>query len=299
MKSTVGNRLEGELIKLVKGGATISGASAPKMQAMRSTFMRSASRIWQVGLLAVALLAPLGASAQELVVSAAASLTNAFREIGATFERTHPGVKVVFNFAASGPLLQQIAQGAPADVFASADQESMDRAEQQNLIVAATRGDFVANKLVLVTPADSPVAVKALADLTQPGVKRIAIGNPATVPAGRYAKGALEAAGLWEPLQPKFVHADSVRQALAYVARAEAEAGFVYVTDAGIEKDKVKVAAEVPVATPILYPIAQVAASRNPALAREFLGYVLSPAGQKQLAGFGFASPEPRYAGSR
>jgi molybdate transport system substrate-binding protein len=257
------------------------------------------TRVGSAGLLALTLLAPLCASAQELVVSAAASLTNAFKEMGAAFEQTHPGVKVVYNFAASGPLLQQIAQGAPADVFASADQESMDRAQQQNLIVAGTRTDFVANKLVLVTPADSTVVVKSLADLTKPEVKRIAVGNPASVPAGRYAKGALEAAKLWEPLQPKFVYADSVRQALAYVARAEAEAGFVYATDAGIEKDKVRVAAEIPATARILYPIAQVAASRNPALAREFLAYVLSPAGQKQLAGFGFASPEPRYAGGR
>jgi len=264
-----------------------------------SIFVKGTTRIGSVGLLALALLAPLCASAQELVVSAAASLTNAFKEIGATFEQTHPGVKIVFNFAASGPLLQQIAQGAPADVFASADQESMDKAQQQSLIVADTRANFVANKLVIVTPADSSVAITSLADLAKPEVKRIAIGTPASVPAGRYAKGALGAARLWEPLQPKFVYADSVRQALAYVARGEAEAGFVYATDAGIEKDKVRVAAEVPVTTPILYPIAQVAASRNAALAREFLGYVLSHAGQKQLAGFGFASPEPRYAGSR
>lgn len=256
-------------------------------------------RLWQAALITLVLLAPVHASAEELVVSAAASLTNAFKEIGAAFEQTHPGVKVVFNFAASGPLLQQIAQGAPADVYASADQESMDRAQQQNLIVTATRTNFVANKLVLVTPADSQVAVRSLADLAKPEVKRIAIGNPASVPAGRYAKGALEEAKLWETLTPKFVFADSVRQALAYVARTEAEAGFVYATDAGIEKDKVRIAAEVPVATPILYPIAQVTASRNPALAREFLGYVLSPAGQKQLAGFGFASPDPRYAGGR
>jgi molybdate transport system substrate-binding protein len=261
--------------------------------------VKGTTRIGRAGLLALALLAPLCASAEELIVSAAASLTNAFKEIGSSFEQTHPGVKVVFNFAASGPLLQQIAQGAPADVFAAADQESMDKAQQQNLIAASTRADFVANKLVLVTPADSPVAITSLADLTKPEVKRIAIGNPASVPAGRYAKGALEAAKLWEPLLPKFVYADSVRQALAYVARAEAAAGFVYATDAGIEKDKVRVAAEVPVATPIFYPIAQVASSRNPALAREFLAYVLSPAGQKQLAGFGFASPEPRYAGGR
>lgn len=261
--------------------------------------MKRISRLWQTGVVVLALLAPLHALAEELVVSAAASLTNAFKGIGASFEQTHPGVKVVFNFAASGPLLQQIAQGAPADIFASADQESMDRAQQQNLIVAATRADFVANKLVLVTPADSALGIKSLADLTKPEVKRIAIGSPTSVPAGRYAKGALEAAKLWDTLTPKFVFADSVRQALAYVARTEAEAGFVYATDAGIEKDKVKVAAEVPVTTAILYPIAQVTASRNPALAREFLGYVLSPTGQKQLAAFGFASPDPRYAGGR
>ncbi|MBL8541505.1 MAG: molybdate ABC transporter substrate-binding protein, partial [Betaproteobacteria bacterium] len=181
--------------------------------------MKRISRLWQTGVLALALLAPLYALAEELVVSAAASLTNAFKGIGASFEQTHPGVKVVFNFAASGPLLQQIAQGAPADIFASADQESMDKAQQQNLIVAATRTDFVANKLVLVTPADSALGVKSLADLTKPEVKRIAIGSPTSVPAGRYAKGALEAAKLWDTLTPKFVFADSVRQALAYVAR--------------------------------------------------------------------------------
>lgn len=266
--------------------------------ASSSPFTKVAARLGHIALLAL-LLVPLRASAEELVVSAAASLTNAFKEIGATFEQTHPGVKVVFNFAASGPLLQQIAQGAPADVFASADQESMDKAQQQNLILADTRANFVANKLVLVTPADSSVVIGSLADLAKPEVKRIAIGTPASVPAGRYAKGALEAAKLWETLSPKFVYADSVRQALAYVARGEAQAGFVYATDAGIERNKVNVAAEVPVATPIFYPIAQVAASRNAALAREFLGYVLSPVGQKQLAGYGFASPEPRYAGSR
>lgn len=231
------------------------------------------------------------AAKQDLIVSAAASLTNAFRDLGRDFERTHPGTQITFNFAASGPLLQQIAQGAPVDVFASADEPTMDRAQQQGLILPKTRVDFVGNKLVLIEPADSRRRFRSLTDLTRPEVKRIAIGNPASVPNGHYAQEALQAAGLWTTLSPKFIYAQSVRQSLDYVDRGEVDAGFVFATDAAIDRGKVKVAMDVPLRRPIVYPIAVVKRSHDPALARTFIDFVRSPVGQGVLARYGFAKP--------
>ncbi|MDB5805401.1 MAG: modA [Betaproteobacteria bacterium] len=231
------------------------------------------------------------AGAADLVVSAAASLTNAFGDIGRAYERVNPGTKVVFNFAASDVLLAQIAKGAPADVFASADQEAMDKAVAQNVIDTKSRHNFVRNRLVLIAPADSAIAITGLASLSNPAIKHIAIGNPASVPVGRYTKGVLEKANMWTTLEPKYVNSASVRQALDYVARGETEAGFVYSTDASIMKGKVKVAAEVPTEKPILYPIAVVKDSKNAALAQSFLTFVASPAMQTILSDYGFGKP--------
>ncbi len=236
-------------------------------------------------------LTALAAQAADLTVSAAASLTNAFKELGPVFEAQNPGTAVVFNFAASDALLAQIAKGAPADVFASADQEAMDRADVQKLLTAGSRRNFVGNTLVMVVPGNSTLGLKAVADLQKPEVKRVAIGNPASVPVGRYTKGSLEAAKLWAAVEPKAVMAQSVRQALDYVARGEVEAGFVYSTDAAIMKDKVKVVATVPTETPITYPIASVAGSPNPDAARKFLDFLLTPASQAVLARYGFSKP--------
>lgn len=231
------------------------------------------------------------ASAQELTVSAAASLQNAMREIGAAYQAAQPGAKVHFNFAASGALLAQIAQGAPADVLASADTETMDRAQARQLIVAATRVDFAANELVLVSPLAQPATLKALADLAAPAVQRIAIGTLASVPAGRYAQAALEKQGLWTALQPKLVYADNVRQVLNYVGRAEAEAGFVYRTDALVDQDKVRIDLVVPTATRVVYPIAAVAASAHAKAAADFVRFVAGPSGQAVLGRHGFIRP--------
>lgn len=242
--------------------------------------------------LAVALLAlPLLASAQQLTVSAAASLTDAFKEIGQTFEAARPGATVRFNFAASGVLIQQISQGAPVDVFASADQTTMDRGVAQKVIDADTRRDFASNSLVLIVPAQGGPALASLADLTGPSVKRIAIGKTATVPVGRYTQQALESAKLWTALEPKFVQADSVRQVLDYVARGEAEAGFVYRTDAALMADKVKIVLTAEGHTPVRYPVAVVADSKQPALAKEFTAFLFTPAAQEVLARFGFGKP--------
>ena len=233
----------------------------------------------------------LAASAQELTVSAAASLGGAMRDIGAAYRVAAPDVRLNFNFAASGALLAQIANGAPVDVFASADAETMDRAQAQGLITPATRADFTRNELVLVSPRARPSTLTRLADLAGSGVARIAIGTPANVPAGRYAMAALHADGLWAPLMPKFVYADSVRQALDYVSRAEADAGFVYRTDAMTRADTVRVDFAVATPAPVRYPIAAISASREPAAAAAFVAFVRSPPGQAVLARHGFAPP--------
>jgi molybdate transport system substrate-binding protein len=240
-------------------------------------------------LAALAFSLPLFAGAQQLTVSAAASLTDAFKEIGTRFQAAKPGATVRFNFAASGVLLQQIAQGAPVDVFASADQETMNRGTAQKLFAADTRRDFAANELVLVTPPGG--AVKALRDLAQPGVKRIAVGKPASVPVGRYTQQALEVAQLWAGLQPKLVFADNVRQVLDYVSRGEVEAGFVYRTDATLLKDKVRIAMRVGGHTPVTYPVAVVADSRQAALARDFVAFLSGADAQAILARHGFGTP--------
>lgn len=239
-------------------------------------------------------LALAGSEPQQLTVSAAASLTDAFDELARSFESAQPGSSVRLNFAASGTLLQQIAQGAPVDVFASADQQTMDRALQQRLIDAGTRADFATNSLVLIEPAQGGPAVASLDDLADPRVQRIAVGKPATVPVGRYARQVLDNAELWSTLEPKFVQADSVRQVLDYVSRGEVDAGFVYRTDALIARNKVKVV-EIALAshTPVRYPVAIVAESPQKALGRKFIDYLASDAAQQVLARYGFGRPRP------
>ena len=240
---------------------------------------------------ALVVAACVAAHAADLTVSAAASLSNAFRELGPVFEAQNPGTKVVFNFAASDALLAQIAKGAPADVFAAADQESMDRADAQKLLASGSRRNFVSNSLVLITPADGRLTLTSLADLQKAEVRRITLGTPSGVPAGRYAKGALDAAALWAAVEPKAVYAQNVRQSLDYVARGEVEAGFVYATDASTRKDKVKVAFTVPTGTTISYPAAAIAGSPNTDAARRFVDFLITPAAQTVLARHGFGKP--------
>ena len=233
----------------------------------------------------------LGASAQPITVAAAASLTDAFKAIGPLFEAARPGVGVRFNFAASGVLIQQIVQGAPVDVFVSADPETMDRGVEQKVIDAGTRRDFAANTGVLIVPGTGGPAIARLADLQGPAVRRIAIGKTATVPVGRYTRQVLETAGLWSALQPRLVQADSVRQVLDYVARGETEAGFVYRTDAAVMADKVKVVLTAEGHAPVRYPAAVVSDSRHKAVAQDFVDYLSTAPAQAVLARLGFGRP--------
>ncbi len=238
-----------------------------------------------------AVMLALPAFAADLTVSAAASLGNAFKELALGFEAQHPGHRVLLNFGASDALLAQISKGAPVDVFASADQDAMDRAAAQKILVPGTRHNFVGNRLVLIVPIAGAAMVRTLADLQLPAVQRVALGKPEGVPAGRYARGALESAKLWAAVAPKAVYASNVRQALDYVVRGEVDAGFVYATDAAAQPDKVRVISVVPTELPIRYPIAAVAGGANVDMARQFIDFVRSSAGQAVLARHGFQKP--------
>jgi molybdate transport system substrate-binding protein len=240
--------------------------------------------------LALTLVLTCPALAKDLTISAAASLTDAFTECKPLFEKANPGVTVTFNFAASGPLLKQIEQGAPVDVFASADQKTMDDAAAKNLIDAASRKNFAQNALVLAIPAGTST-VKNLASLSDAKVTKIGVGNPETVPVGRYTKAALEKLGVWNALSPKCILAESVRQVLDYLSRGEVDAGFVYATDAKQGGDKVKVVEEIPLEKPVSYPVAVLAASKNKPEAAAFIAFVTSPDGAAVLAKYGFKKP--------
>ena len=224
----------------------------------------------------------------DLTVSAAASLTQAFQDIGAQFESQNPGTKVKFNFGASGALMQQIANGAPVDVFASADTDTMDKAVAKGVVAAVDVKVFTTNKLVVIVPLQSKTALQQLADLKKPDIKRIAMGTPASVPAGHYAQGSLEKAGLWNEVKDKVINTTNVRQALDYVSRDEVDAGFVYASDAQLMQDKIKVAMQVTTLTPIQYPIAPVVGGANKNLSVKFIQFLQSPLAQATLKKYGF-----------
>jgi molybdate transport system substrate-binding protein len=236
-------------------------------------------------LLCAALHAP--ALAQTLTVSAATSLQEALREVAGLFQQSHPGVRVQLNFAASGSLLAQLAQGAPVDVFASADQATMDRALSKGLIDGATRRDFVANQLVLVVPRAGGGDVPSLQALREPRWRRIALGSPLSVPAGAYAQAALQQHSLWQALQPKLVYGENVRQVLSYVGRGEVDAGFDYRSDA-LTDARVRIALPVPTVTPLRYPAARVRGSVQPQAADAFIAFLRSPPAQPAWRRYGF-----------
>ena len=260
------------------------------------TSTATAARRWLAVAFACGLQA--GVWAAELTVSAPSSLTNAFRELGSMFEAAHPGTTVSFNFGASGALLQQLSAGAPVDVYASADRETMDQAQQRGLIDAARRRDIATNRLVLVVPAGSARVPRQLKDLAGPGYRRVAVGLPASVPAGRQARAVLERAGLMSAVEGRLIATQNVRQALDYAARGEVDAAFVYATDAALLPDKVTVALTLDTPTQIVYPIAPLVPRRGASTpsaadaASKFIDFVLSARAQAVLARYGFGSPE-------
>src|SRR5581483_2129860 len=218
--------------------------------------------------------ATLAVRAGVITVFAAASLTDCLTEIARDYQ-TATGEQVEFNFAASSLLARQIQDGAPADIFFSADEAKMDTLASTELIATNTRATRLSNSLVIVVPAGSALKISAATDLTQSTVQRLALADPAGVPAGIYAKEWLQALGLWTALQPKVVPCLNVRATLAAVESGNAETGIVFKTDAAISEKVRAVCTASPSQTPpIRYPMAMVRATRQPALARKFLAWL-------------------------
>ena len=232
------------------------------------------------------------AQARQIVVAAAISLKEAFGEIGRLYQN-RTGGNLTFSFAASGELEKQIEAGAPVDVFASAGEKEMDQLQTKQLIDPSTRTDFARNTLVLVVSGRSEPNLHSFADLEQPVVKRIAIGNPKTVPAGQYAQQLLQTMQLWTKLESRLVLAENVRQVLDYVVREEVGAGIVYATDVQAAQGKATLVARAPDLGygPILYPIAVVKDSASAHAAKEFVDLVRSPEGIRILEKYGFLAP--------
>jgi molybdate transport system substrate-binding protein len=237
----------------------------------------------------VSAVTPSTVAPETITVSAAASLTEAFTEIAAQFEKENPGTSVSLNFGGSGNLRMQIEGGAPVDVFASADESQMNTLSNKSLILNNSRKNFANNSLVLIVPATSTLNITGLKDLADPEVEKISTGNPDTAPIGKYTRLALTEAGLWNQIEKKLLLADDVKQALVYVERGEADAGFVYMTDAkSAQAGTIKIVTNVSVSTPVTYPIAVVSASEHKEKAQKFLDFIVSTEGQKILSKYGF-----------
>jgi molybdate transport system substrate-binding protein len=231
------------------------------------------------------------AAAQELDVAAATSLTEALHDVAHAFEATRPGVSVNLRFGAAGALLQDIATGHAADVLAGDDLETLARGVQRRLLAAEAQREFATNTLVLIVPTDRTLPVQRVQDLARPELLRIAVGRSATVPAGRYARQAIDALRLWPALQQKVVAADSVRAVLEAVASGEVDAGFVYATDVALAGKRVRVVQTLELQSPVRYPATVVAGSRQPALARDFVLFLTQPPARAIFARHGFGAP--------
>jgi len=219
----------------------------------------------------------------EVTVSAAISLKDALDEISHVYSTDHPTAEVHFNLGGSGTLQRQIEQGAPVDIFISASPKEMDSLQSQGLLLPGTRRDLARNSVVLIVTAGG-TSISGFQDLTKAVVKTVAVGEPQTVPAGKYAQEVLTHLGIYDQLKPKLVLAKDVRQVLTYVETGNADAGIVYATDAKIS-NKVTVVATAPADShsPVVYPAALIKSSKNPAGAKMFLEFL---GGEKARAVF-------------
>jgi molybdate transport system substrate-binding protein len=269
-------------MKYLKGGFVMLDRLAPRTRALCSFFLTLA-----------ALTCPLVGSAQTaLNVSAAASLKDALEDVENAYATTHAHLEFTNNFGSSGTLAVQIDQGAPADVFLSAAAKPMDDLEAKGLLAAGTRRNLLRNTLVLIVPLDS--GLHDFQGLTASSIKTIALGDPASVPAGQYGRQTLASLHLLDKLNAKLVLAKDVRQVLAYVETGNADAGLVYATDAQIS-NKVRVVATAPDSThdPIVYPVAVIMGSRSQQTARSFVDYLASPAAKAIFVKRGFTIAAP------
>ena len=225
----------------------------------------------------------------EILVFGAASLTESLEDLGTAFE-AETGTHVVFSFGASSDLARQIQAGAPADVFFSADTAKMDALEQAGLVRADDRREFLSNSLVVVVPSDSTLKISRPDDLLD--LPKIALADPASVPAGLYAKKWLTGLGLWERIEPRVVPTLDVRSALAAVESGAIPAAIVYRTDAAVAKSA-RIAFAVVNGPEILYSLASVASSRNSKAAGAFVAFLAGPDGRAEFEKCGFLLRNP------
>ena len=228
----------------------------------------------------------------ELTISAAASVQDAMREVQAAYQAEAPNVTITYNFGSSGSLAQQIDQGAPADVFLSASKQWMDDLAAKGQMLEGSRQDLLQNSMVLIVP-QGEAEITDFADLEADQTHKIAMGEPESVPAGRYARDALTAMDLFEPLQSNFVFTKDVRQVLSYVETGNVDAGLVYGTDALIS-ERVQVVATAPPEThaPIIYPVAVVKDSAHTEAAQAFVDFLSTDTATMIFQAYGFNPAE-------
>ena len=223
------------------------------------------------------------------MISAAASLTDVLNELKPVFEEEHPSIELTFNFGGSGKLAQMIIQGAPSDVFLSASESDMDKLQVEDMILKDTRVNFAENELVLIANKNHPVKVSSFDEISSAGVDHLAIGEPESVPVGRYTKQVLERLDLWDSLQGSLVLSSDVRQVLTHVELGNADAGIVYASDAlRSEKVTIVATADSDWHEPIMYPGAVVSDTSHPDEAKAFLAFLTSEKGQELLHKHGF-----------
>ncbi|MGL5065821.1 MAG: molybdate ABC transporter substrate-binding protein [Microcoleus sp.] len=232
---------------------------------------------------------PVNAQPTTLLIAAAASLQNALEELDPIFEKANSGVAVNYNFAASGPLQRQIEQGAPVDVFISAATAQMEALQNKNLILTDTRRNLLTNTLVLIVPNNSTIGLTNFRQLTNSNVRKVSVGEPRSVPAGRYAEELFSKLGIIDRVRSKLVYGNSVRNVLGSVESGNADAGVVYVTDAKMN-DRIKQIATAPsnLHSPIVYPIAVIKASRKQQSARAYIQFLSSKQARDIFKKYGF-----------
>lgn len=232
------------------------------------------------------------ATTAELTISAAISLKDTLDEIARLYSMERPGTTIRFNLGSSGTLQRQIEQGAPVDLFISASPKEMDSLESKGLLLAGTRRNLVKNSVVLIVPVGK-AGISSFQDLAKPAARVIAIGDPQSVPAGKYAQEVLTHIGLFEPLKPKFVLAKDVRQVLTYVETGNADAGIVYATDAHTSS-RVSVVGTAPEDShsPVIYPVAVLKGSKNTPEAKTLIDFLRSPKARAVFKKYGFVPVE-------
>jgi molybdate transport system substrate-binding protein len=283
---------------------SIGGADAPRATprdpgqtynpSVRRAFLLSAVMCVSAAAAGCGAGCPVGSEPAPVLVSAAVSLSTVLQELSPLFTR-EAGVPVRFNFAGSNVLARQIVEGAAVDIFISADEAQMGLVAEAGLLEAGTRVVLLTNRLAVVTREDWPRPLRQLADLAGQDVKRIAVGDPAAVPAGVYARQALERAGVWALVQPRLVPTISVRAALAAADEGNADAAIVYRTDvAAARHARLAFVLDAGDASPIVYPAAVMTRAPNPVAARAWLRWLRGPTARAAFERHGFGVPVQR-----